>query len=141
MACLATARSFTTPPTTRKRKAAEAAISENESTSAKQGSDLRSRNAHAHATGPSSSNSREDSPSPRRGSGSTATALADLEVVPVRQKKQTADLATPATTTESMDSDDEFMSDASSQDFLDTQASDDESLGEGGFIVFMTRRL
>lgn len=35
-----------------------------------------------------------------------------------------------------MDSDDDFMSDVSSQDdFLDMQGSDDESLGEGTYLT------
>lgn len=42
---------------------------------------------------------------------------------------------TPATTTGSMDSDDDFLSDVSSSgDFLDNQNSDDESLGDGMFL-------
>lgn len=42
---------------------------------------------------------------------------------------------TPTTTTRSMDSDDDFMTDVSSreEDFLDMQDSEDESLGEGLF--------
>ncbi|PGH26578.1 hypothetical protein AJ80_01707 [Polytolypa hystricis UAMH7299] len=47
--------------------------------------------------------------------------------------RRLSDLATPSATatSASMDSDEEFMSNASSQgDFLDTQGSDDESLGE-----------
>lgn len=48
----------------------------------------------------------------------------------VSAEKKGPDLVTPAST--SMESDDDFMSVASSgDDFLDTQASDDESLGEG----------
>lgn len=45
---------------------------------------------------------------------------------------------TPTTTTRSMDSDDDFMTDVSSreEDFLDMQDSEDESLGEGEFISF-----
>lgn len=50
--------------------------------------------------------------------------------------KRATDLATPATTTDSMDSDDEFMSDISSQDgFMDNRGSEDESLGEGVFFL------
>lgn len=117
-------RAFTTPPTTRKRKAAEAAISDSDNSSATKGPDPRSR----IATGLSSSISRE--PPLRRDSRLTTV---DLNV-PVRQKA--LDLATPAATTESMDSDDDFMSDATSQDdFLDTQGSDDESLGEGEVLL------
>lgn len=43
---------------------------------------------------------------------------------------------TPTTTTRSMDSDDDFMTDVSSreEDFLDMQDSEDESLGEGLFM-------
>lgn len=129
---------FTTPPITRKRKAAEAAISDHhEHPPATKGSDPSLRNA----TGLSSSNTRfsegTTSTTPRRESDSTAATSGDLEVpVSVREKKKAADLATPATTTGSMDSDDDFMSDVSSQeDFLDTQGSDDESLGEGGFVL------
>lgn len=44
---------------------------------------------------------------------------------------------TPTTTTRSMDSDDDFMTDVSSreEDFLDMQDSEDESLGEGLSIL------
>jgi ariadne-1 len=46
------------------------------------------------------------------------------------------DLVTPVTTTGSMDSDDDFLSDVSSAgDFLDTQNSDDESLGDGMLVL------
>lgn len=50
------------------------------------------------------------------------------------EEGQTTDLVTPAPTTRtgSMDSDDDFMSDVSSQEgFLDMQGSEDESIGEG----------
>ncbi|KAL2364541.1 hypothetical protein RJZ56_002494 [Blastomyces dermatitidis] len=79
-----------------------------------------------------------------KGSRSTATGLQRVPVHKrVRQALEdsggpspttvVADLATPATTatTASMDSDDDFMSDGSSQgDILDMQGSDDESLGD-----------
>lgn len=52
-----------------------------------------------------------------------AEELSKLEVGP----------SVAGTDTETMDSEDDFMTDASSQeDFLDMQGSDDESLGEGG---------
>ena len=52
-----------------------------------------------------------------------------------KQKGASFDLATPATT--SMESDDDFMSDASSPDFLDTQGSDVESVdGMSSLVSF-----
>ena len=59
----------------------------------------------------------------------TATGTGESDL-PERKHKNKGvvevDLATPATT--SMESDDDFMSDASSPDFLDTQGSDVESI-------------
>lgn len=49
-------------------------------------------------------------------------------------------IATPATTAGSMDSDDDFLSDVSSPDDFNTQASDDESLGEGMCVSMMEKR-
>lgn len=114
-----------TPPSTRKRKAAEAAITDDQplpesATKAAhthtQDATLVSRSRKPDETGPATTQSTE--------TGSTASFTS--------QKKRV--LATPATTDASMDSDDDFMSDVSSQDdFLDMQGSDDESLGEGTY--------
>jgi ariadne-1 len=116
----------TTPPQTRKRKALEAAIEDNEVSAATPAVE-----SSRHTAGQrSSSKLRRTSKAEDKdkGLGSTAGAGDDF---PVSLRKRVSDLATPATTAGSMDSDDDFMSDASSQDFLDTQGSDDESLGEG----------
>jgi ariadne-1 len=49
------------------------------------------------------------------------------------------DLVTPAST--AMESDDDFMSVASSHDdFLGTQGSDDESLGDGESMIYLSKR-
>jgi hypothetical protein len=93
------AATFTTPPITRKRKAAEA-IADEPLPKAAHGDRKASYFQNREGESPVSSASKKPS--------------------------------TP--TTVSMDSDDEFMSDVSSQDdFLGTQGSDDESLGEGAF--------
>jgi hypothetical protein len=56
---------------------------------------------------------------------------------PLSLRKEGSTLVTPTTTTRSMDSDDDFMTDVSSreEDFLDMQDSEDESLGEGLFMA------
>lgn len=121
---------FTTPRLTRKRKAAEAAIADNDQSSpeaaTKAADTAHTENATAPASDPKS-RSKQASSAPglaqdtERGS---STSSASLNVKKSR-------IATPATTAGSMDSDDDFMSDVSSQDDFNTQASDDESLGEG----------
>ncbi|KAJ5532856.1 hypothetical protein N7494_009408 [Penicillium frequentans] len=123
---------FITPPSTRKRKAAEAAIADDNQPLPK------SATKAAHARNATAS----DRPSTRAKSN-TDKNRSTLPILtqspesgnsgksPVGLKR---DIATPATTTGSMDSDDDFMSDVSSgDDFADTQGSDDESLGEVDF--------
>lgn len=118
---------FTTPPSTRKRKGAEAAIADDDQPSLK----AKAATKAAHARNATASDPRPPKP------GSTVPATSQStetergsSASSAGQKKR--DLATPATTTASMDSDDDFLSDVSSpDDFLDTQNSDDESLGEG----------
>ncbi|KAJ5363170.1 hypothetical protein N7541_004014 [Penicillium brevicompactum] len=107
------ATSFTTPPTTRKRTAAEAAI-DNEPLTA----------AHGHRTATSHQRSRKPDSAPTASSDTEKPGSAS----PASRKK--GFLGTPASTTASMDSDDDFMSDVSSDEFLGTQGSDNESLGE-----------
>ncbi|KAJ5168016.1 uncharacterized protein N7482_003610 [Penicillium canariense] len=121
---------FTTPPSTRKRKAAEAAIADDDQPLPKAAtkaahtrnataSDPRSRTKPASTL--TTSQDQDQDQEPERGS---STSLASLNLKQAR-------IVTPATTTGSMDSDDDFLSDVSSpDDFLDTQGSDDESLGE-----------
>ncbi|KGQ01304.1 hypothetical protein PAAG_11981 [Paracoccidioides lutzii Pb01] len=101
---------FTTPPQAKKRSACEAVVDNTDK-------DLRSiitgsdRAAVRKRVGRALEDSGDPSPTPKR--------------VP--------DLATPATTetTTSMDSEEELISDGSSQeDMLDMQGSDDESLGD-----------
>ncbi|CAG8906430.1 unnamed protein product [Penicillium egyptiacum] len=104
--------SFTTPPITRKRKAAEAIADE-----------ALPKAAHGYRKPTSAS----DRPS-HKGESATATETTERES-PVSSGPKKRPSATP--TTASMDSDDDFMSDVSSQDdFLGTQGSEDESLGE-----------
>ncbi|KAJ5679712.1 hypothetical protein N7462_007956 [Penicillium macrosclerotiorum] len=114
---------FTTPPSTRKRKAAEA-IADDDQPPPK----AKAAPQAAHARIATASDDRlRNKPSTlpvasqdERGSSTSSAS----------QKKR--EIATPATTAGSMDSDDDFLSDVSSpDDFLDTQGSDDESLGEG----------
>lgn len=116
----------TTPPQTRKRKALEAAIEENEVSAAAPTAEA-SRNTAGQR---SSSKLRRTSNAEDKDKGSISTAGSG-DNFPVSLRQRVSDLATPATTAGSMDSDDDFMSDASSQGFLDTQGSDDESLGDG----------
>lgn len=121
---------FTTPRLTRKRKAAEAAIADNDQSSPEAATKAADTAHVENATAPASD------PKSRSKQASAATGLAqDTErgsstsSASLNVKKSR--IATPATTAGSMDSDDDFMSDVSSQDDFNTQASDDESLGEG----------
>ncbi|KAG2024292.1 hypothetical protein GB937_003945, partial [Aspergillus fischeri] len=119
---------FTTPPLTRKRKAAEAAITDQEpSITATEVSVADSRTATRKTSSNKRSTRRKDKltdQDPDTDSVSVASAS-----ITDQNKQKATDLVTPAST--SMDSDDDFMTDASSaDDFLDTQGSDDESLGE-----------
>jgi hypothetical protein len=103
----------TTPPATRKRKALEAAIEDDES---------------SITTGSSINKVCKTS---ARQCPSLVPTPAGVNF-PTSLRNRVLDIATPATTAETMDSDDEFMTDASSpEDNLGTQGSDDESLGEG----------
>ena len=111
---------FTTPPSTRKRKAAEAAIADDQPPPK-----AATKATHAPSATTSDPRSKPDS-----------LTASSLSIVPGKHtpssKQGKRDLVTPATTTGSMDSDDDFLSDVSSAgDFLDTQNSDDESLGDG----------
>lgn len=65
------------------------------------------------------------------------------EAVSILLSEKRSRLVTPTTTTRSMDSDDDFMTDVSSreEDFLDMQDSEDESLGEGQFFLSLFGRL
>lgn len=128
---------FTTPRLTRKRKAAEVeAIADNDQSSPEAATKAADTAHTANATAPApdpKSRSKQSSSAPglaqdtERGS---STSSASLNVKKSR-------IATPATTAGSMDSDDDFMSDVSSQDDFNTQASDDESLGEGTCLRVM----
>ena len=112
-----------TPPSTRKRKAAEAAITDNRplTESATKAAHTRAATLAGHSRKPAST-----------GPATTLSTESSSSASSTSQKRR--DLATPATTEASMDSDDDFMSDVSSQDdFLDMQGSDDESLGEGAY--------
>lgn len=133
---------FTTPPTTSKRKAAEAANETTTTTAATKppvAVAAGSRNATSRASSFTTSSGKarkieqeeekeegKDTPPEQQEFGETDSVSSAGEL-PVPERKTGRDPITPATT--SMESDDDFMSDASSQDFLDTQGSDDESLG------------
>ncbi|KAI2795135.1 E3 ubiquitin-protein ligase dbl4 [Penicillium oxalicum] len=118
-------RFFTTPRLTRKRKAAEAAIADTDQSPPKAAT-----KASTTRTGPATDTTPESkSPS----NLPLVTSLdSDSETVTQLDAQHTkkSRIATPATTAGSMDSDDDFMSDVSSQDAFHTQGSDDESLGE-----------
>lgn len=126
---LATAApAVTTPPITRKRKALEAALDQGDGES------------HACPTalnatlvkGRPLSKTRKTGKS-QDSSSSPISPSTDAKF-PVLLQKRGLEIATPTTTTGTMDSDDDFMTDASSQEgFLGTQGSDDESLGDGKF--------
>jgi hypothetical protein len=95
--------------------------------------DDKANKAATKALKPSSS-SDDDERAPRSKQGITHDTVSQASAgCPISRRKRVSDIATPASTTGSMDSDDEFMTDVSSheEDFLGTQGSDDESLGEG----------
>lgn len=140
---------FTTPPNTRKRKAALAA-SINHSTATDSTSRPYSRAQPTGTTTPtptSRSRAATDSSSgsqtstnetalkrqktaqlPDNGLDSASDTCPKVDSNP--EATENVPLVTPASTT--MESDDDFMSIASSaDDFLGTQGSDDESLGDG----------
>lgn len=127
--------SFTTPPLTRKRKAAEAALADDNQPLTRAATQAQAqvpaRNATASDTRSRKKPSLAVSNTQSNPSASLSTETeGDSSASSESQKKR--DPATPATTTASMDSDDEMLSDVSSQDdFLDAQISEDESLGEG----------
>lgn len=133
-----------TPPTTRKRKAAEAASADNPSSS--------SSSSSGAATGTSRSKAKVHKGEHKQTTTGTPSA-SDSEAagdpgagIGKESQRETTDLVTPATTTRtgsvSMDSEDEFMSDVSSQGgFLDTQGSEDESIGEGECLVSLSTLL
>jgi nitrate reductase cytochrome c-type subunit len=113
-------RSFITPPITRKRKAAEV------------DNDQPSPKAATKAHGPRHATSSDRPALSKHSSAATEITENTERASPASsasQKKR--DLATPATTTASMDSDDDFMSDVSSQEDFGMQGSDNDSLGEG----------
>lgn len=112
---------FTTPPLTRKRKALEAAIDDDKSSAATETLNTGRKSLKKAARSDETEDSRQISPS-----GASAS-------YPVSLRKRVSDIATPATTTGSMESDDDFMTDVSSheEDGMGTQGSDDESIGEG----------
>jgi hypothetical protein len=125
---------FTTPRLTRKRKAAEAAIADNDQSSPKAAT--RATNTGnatvtaATAAAPSDPKTRSKQVSSETVTSQDTERGSSTSSASLNRKKSR--IATPATTTGSMDSDDDFMSDVSSaEDFLDTQGSEDESLGEG----------
>lgn len=111
--------SFTTPPTTRKRTAAEAAI-DNEPLPAAD---------RPPVTANPDQQSCKDYPT------ATVSESTDKLGSASSASRKKGFLGTPASTSASMDSDDDFMSDVSSNHFLDTQGSDDESLGEGTYLI------
>ncbi|KAJ5637912.1 hypothetical protein N7490_007791 [Penicillium lividum] len=122
---------FITPPSTRKRKAAEAAIADDNQPlpkSATKAAHVRNATAPDRSTRTTNTDNNRSTLSVTSQSPESGNSGKSL----VCHKKR--EIATPATTTGSMDSDDDFMSDVSSgDDFLDTQGSDDESLGEVDF--------
>lgn len=127
---------FTTPRLTRKRKAAEAAIADNDLSSPKAATKAANTgNATATAAAAATTSASDPKSRSKQVSSVTVTSLdtergSSTSSAGLDRKKSR--IATPATTTGSMDSDDDFMSDVSSaEDFLDTQGSEDESLGEG----------
>lgn len=130
-------QAFTTPPFTRKRKAVEAAIIDGDEKitgDAAAASPIEDTTPSPTKTSLStSSTARKDTDVVYKKRRGTTNAAESTDNFPVSLRKRVTDIATPATTTaDSMDSDDDFMSDASSQeDFLGTQGSDDESIGEG----------
>jgi hypothetical protein len=112
--------SFTTPPQTRKRKAAEAAITDKDEPLPKA--------AHGSRNATLAFSDR------RRPRHESTTEIETTDIISTASFNGQVDRpsATSASTAASMDSDDECMSDVSSQeDFPDTEGSDDESLGEG----------
>jgi ariadne-1 len=119
-----------TPPSTRKRKAAEAAITDDQP-------HTESATKAAHGDPPLVGRSRKPKPKPAStGPATTCPQSTESGNSTSSTGLKKRELATPATTEASMDSDDDFMSDVSSQDdFLDMQGSDDESLGEGTYLT------
>lgn len=120
---------FTTPPLTRKRKAAEAANKPTTSAATEPPVAVGSRNATSRSSSSSSRKTRKVEPvkEETESAPSSAGKNSDFGEEKDSDKKKGYDLVTPATT--SMDSDDDFMSDASSNaDFLDDQGSDIESV-------------
>jgi hypothetical protein len=130
LAAAAPVPAVTTPPITRKRKALEAALH--------QGDDARPAASNALLVTPVEgrplSKIRKTGKSQDSSSSSTSTSTSDVKF-PVSLRKRGLDITTPTTTTGTMDSDDDFMTDdaSSQEDFLGTQGSDDESLGDGKF--------
>lgn len=133
----------TTPRLTRKRKAAEAAIADddqfspNAATKAAHSGNATATTVPATESDPSfhsqsktgSKNACSVTVTSQDTERGSSTSSASVTVKKSR-------IATPATTTGSMDSDDDFMSDVSSaEDFIDTQGSEDESLGEGALCI------
>jgi hypothetical protein len=123
---------FITPPITRKRKAVEEAAT----TTTTPGDDddnnhsTKSANAAKH---PKTLPLERSVQGKRQSSPAARTEKAEDKESSPSLSRNGASVVTPTTTTRSMDSDDDFMTDVSSreEDFLDTQDSDDESLGEG----------
>lgn len=130
----------TTTPSTRKRKAAEAALADDNQplTRAATQAQAQGLTRNAAASGNRSRKkpfSAVTNTPPNKSSASESTETERASPASSGSQKK-RDLATPASTTGSMDSDDEMLSDVSSQDdFLDTQISEDESLGEGTLSV------
>ncbi|GAM36597.1 ariadne homolog [Talaromyces pinophilus] len=140
---------FTTPPTTRKRKAVEEAATKTKTTATTKDKDndrksipkatrSGSRSGLGPGSGPNKTLRLERSVSVHEEGEQSSQASSenskdsDNKEFPLSLRKKGSTLVTPTTTTRSMDSDDDFMTDVSSreEDFLDMQDSEDESLGE-----------
>jgi ariadne-1 len=128
LAAAAPVPAVTTPPITRKRKALEAALH--------QGDDARPAASNSLLVTPVEgrplSKIRKTGKSQDSSSSLTSTSTLDAKF-PVSLRKRGLDITTPTTTTGTMDSDDDLTDASSQEDFLGTQGSDDESLGDGKF--------
>ncbi|OJZ81221.1 hypothetical protein ASPFODRAFT_65192 [Aspergillus luchuensis CBS 106.47] len=122
---------FTTPPLTRKRKAAAATLVDNEPKTAATKASVALSPAATATSSSAQSSRKKQKPAVQDPDSDYTLATPGSFSVPVRSKeeKEEEDIDTPAST--SMESDEDFMSVGSSpDDFLDTQGSDVESLGE-----------
>lgn len=136
--------SFTTPPLTRKRKALEAATATTREVRPSGGNNCTKESQLVRGLNLCADESSKRSKQVRSTSEIGATSGTEqIDAVACQKKASGPVISTPVVTTietdetkhDTMDSDDEFMSDNSSQDVLGTQGSDVDSLGEGYFFL------